>query len=414
MSTTQPGLPTQHGPSTQQGVPPVRMAEPGAGGRFGDFGGRYLPESLVPACLELEAAFRRAWNDEAFKGRYHALLSDYAGRPTPVTACDRLSEELGVRVLLKREDLTHTGSHKINNVIGQALLTVDMGKGRMVAETGAGQHGVATATAAALFGLECVVYMGELDTERQELNVFRMELLGAEVRPVTSGSRTLKDAVNEALRDWVATVGNTHYCLGSVMGPHPYPWLVREFQRIVGEEAREQCRALLAGKDPDLVVACVGGGSNAAGTFAGFVETGAQLVGVEAAGGAAMARGIPGVLHGMRSYLLQDEWGQILEAESISAGLDYPGIGPEHAYLGSSGRARYTTAEDAEVLDALQLLARTEGIIPALEPAHALAWLARACRSGEVPAGSTVMVTLSGRGDKDAEQVMGVLKGNRS
>jgi len=390
------------------------MAEPGAGGRFGDFGGRYLPESLVPACLELEAAFRRAWNDEAFKGRYHALLSDYAGRPTPVTACDRLSEELGVRVLLKREDLTHTGSHKINNVIGQALLTVDMGKGRMVAETGAGQHGVATATAAALFGLECVVYMGELDTERQELNVFRMELLGAEVRPVTSGSRTLKDAVNEALRDWVATVGNTHYCLGSVMGPHPYPWLVREFQRIVGEEAREQCRALLAGKDPDLVVACVGGGSNAAGTFAGFVETGAQLVGVEAAGGAAMARGIPGVLHGMRSYLLQDEWGQILEAESISAGLDYPGIGPEHAYLGSSGRARYTTAEDAEVLDALQLLARTEGIIPALEPAHALAWLARACRSGEVPAGSTVMVTLSGRGDKDAEQVMGVLKGNRS
>jgi tryptophan synthase beta chain len=256
--------------------------------------------------------------------------------------------------------------------------------------------------------------MGEIDTERQELNVFRMELLGAEVRPVTSGSRTLKDAVNEALRDWVATVENTHYCLGSVMGPHPYPWLVREFQRIVGEEAREQCRALLAGKDPDLVVACVGGGSNAAGTFAGFVETGAQLVGVEAAGGAAMARGIPGVLHGMRSYLLQDEWGQILEAESISAGLDYPGIGPEHAYLGSSGRARYTTAEDGEVLEALQLLARTEGIIPALEPAHALAWLVRACRSGEVPAGSTVMVTLSGRGDKDAEQVMGVLRGQRS
>jgi tryptophan synthase beta chain len=393
---------------------PVRMGEPDAGGRFGDFGGRYLPESLVPACQELEAAFRRAWNDEGFKNRYNVLLRDYAGRPTPVTACDRLSEELGVRVLLKREDLTHTGSHKINNVIGQALLTVDMGKGRMVAETGAGQHGVATATAAALFGLDCVVYMGELDTERQELNVFRMELLGAEVRPVTSGSRTLKDAVNEALRDWVATVENTHYCLGSVMGPHPYPWLVREFQRIVGEEAREQCRALLGGADPDLVVACVGGGSNAAGTFAGFVETGAQLVGVEAAGGSAMGRGIPGVLHGMRSYLLQDEWGQILEAESISAGLDYPGIGPEHAYLGTSGRARYTTAEDGEVLDALQILARTEGIIPALEPAHALAWLTRACRSGEVAAGSTVMVTLSGRGDKDAEQVMGVLRGKRS
>ncbi|MBO0692582.1 MAG: tryptophan synthase subunit beta [Acidimicrobiaceae bacterium] len=390
------------------------MGEPGAGGRFGEFGGRYLPESLVPACQQLEAAFRRAWSDEAFKSRYHALLRDYAGRPTPVTACDRLSEELGVRVLLKREDLTHTGSHKINNVVGQALLTVEMGKGRVVAETGAGQHGVATATAAALFGLDCVVYMGEIDTERQELNVFRMELLGAEVRPVTSGSRTLKDAVNEALRDWVATVENTHYCLGSVMGPHPYPWLVREFQRVVGEEAREQCRALLGGADPDVVVACVGGGSNAAGTFAGFVETGAQLVGVEAAGGSAMGHGIPGVLHGMRSYLLQDEWGQILEAESISAGLDYPGIGPEHAYLGASGRARYTTAEDGEVLEALQLLARTEGIIPALEPAHALAWLVRACRSGEVTAGSTVMLTLSGRGDKDAEQVMGILKGKRS
>jgi tryptophan synthase beta chain len=387
------------------------MDEPDAGGRFGEFGGRYLPESLVPACEELEVAFRRAWGDPAFHTRYDDLLRDYAGRPTPVTYCARLSEDLGVRVLLKREDLTHTGSHKINNVIGQALLTVEMGKSRLVAETGAGQHGVATATAAALFGLDCVVYMGEVDTERQALNVFRMELLGAEVRPVMSGSRTLKDAVNEALRDWVATVGDTHYCLGSVMGPHPYPWLVREFQRIVGDEAREQCRVILDGADPDLVVACVGGGSNAAGTFAGFVETSAALVGVEAAGGSAIGRGIPGVLHGMRSYLLQDEWGQILEAESISAGLDYPGIGPEHAYLADSGRARYVTAEDGEVLDALQLLARTEGIIPALEPAHALAWLIRACRSGEVPAGSTVMVTLSGRGDKDAEQVMSVLRG---
>jgi tryptophan synthase beta chain len=392
----------------------VHMGEPGAGGRFGEFGGRYLPESLVPACEQLEAAFRRAWGDPVFRTRYDDLLRDYAGRPTPVTFCGRMSEDLGVALYLKREDLTHTGSHKINNVIGQGLLTVEMGKKRVVAETGAGQHGVATATAAALFGLDCVVYMGEVDTERQALNVFRMELLGAEVRPVTAGSRTLKDAVNEALRDWVASVETTHYCLGSVMGPHPYPWLVREFQRVVGEEAREQCRVLLGGADPDLVVACVGGGSNAAGTFAGFVDTEAQLVGVEAAGGSAIGRGIPGVLHGMRSYLLQDEWGQILEAESISAGLDYPGIGPEHAYLADAGRARYVTAEDAEVLDALQLLARTEGIIPALEPAHALAWLIRACRSGEVPAGSTVMVTLSGRGDKDAEQVMGLVRGGRA
>ncbi|HWE54337.1 MAG TPA: tryptophan synthase subunit beta [Acidimicrobiales bacterium] len=386
----------------------VRMDDPGADGRFGEFGGRYLPESLVPACLELERAFRSAWADAAFRTRLDDLLRDYAGRPTPVTEAHRLSEALGVRVLLKREDLTHTGSHKINNVLGQGLLTLEMGKTRMVAETGAGQHGVASATAAALFGLECVVYMGEVDTERQALNVFRMQLLGAEVRPVRSGSRTLKDAVNEALRDWVATVENTHYCLGSVMGPHPYPWMVRELQRVVGSEAQKQCREIL-GTDPDFVLACVGGGSNAAGTFAGFVDTDARLIGVEAAGGSAMGHGIPGVLHGMRSYLLQDEWGQILEAESISAGLDYPGIGPEHAYLADSGRARYEKATDAEVLDALQLLARTEGIIPALEPAHALAWLTGATRRGDVPAGSTVMMTLSGRGDKDAETVMHLL-----
>jgi tryptophan synthase beta chain len=386
------------------------MGDPGPTGRFGEFGGRYLPESLVPACLELESAFRAAWSDEGFLTRYSDLLRDYAGRPTPVTETHRLSDELGVRVLLKREDLTHTGSHKINNVLGQGLLTVQMGKKRMVAETGAGQHGVATATAAALFGLDCVVYMGEVDTERQALNVFRMELLGAEVRPVLSGSRTLKDAVNEALRDWVATVENTHYCLGSVMGPHPYPWMVREFQRVVGDEARGQCRAILGGSDPDLVLACVGGGSNAAGTFAGFVDTPARLVGVEAAGGSAIGHGVPGVLHGMRSYLLQDEWGQILEAESISAGLDYPGIGPEHAYLAASGRARYEMATDAEVLDALQLLSRTEGIIPALEPAHALAWLVGAVHRGDVPPGSTVLITLSGRGDKDAEQVMKALR----
>jgi len=387
----------------------VRMDRPDNSGRFGRFGGRYLPEALVPACLEVESAFTRAWADEAFLGRYRQLLADYAGRPTPVTDCPRLSEELGVRVLLKREDLTHTGSHKINNVIGQGLLTQAMGKHRVIAETGAGQHGVATATAAALLGLECVIYMGEVDTERQALNVFRMKLLGADVVPVRSGSRTLKDAVNEALRAWVETVETTHYCIGSVMGPHPFPWMVRELQRIVGEEAREQCRVILGGADPDLVVACVGGGSNAAGTFAGFVGTDAQLVGVEAAGGSAVGSGVPGVLHGMHSLLLQDEWGQILEAESISAGLDYPGIGPEHAYLADAGRARYESASDGEVLDAFQLLARTEGIIPALEPAHALAWLVRACRSGEVEAGSTVMVTLSGRGDKDAEQVMEML-----
>ncbi len=284
-----------------------------------------------------------------------------------------------------------------------------MGKRRLIAETGAGQHGVATATAAALFGLECAVYMGEVDTERQALNVFRMRLLGAEVSPVLSGSRTLKDAVNEALRDWVASVETTHYCIGSVMGPHPYPYLVRELQRVVGDEAREQCRALTGG-DPDVVVACVGGGSNAAGTFAGFVDTAARLVGVEAAGGAAMGNGVPGVVHGMRSRFLQDEAGQILEAESISAGLDYPGIGPEHAFLGELGRARYESVGDDEVLGAFRLLAETEGIIPALEPAHALAWLVRAAgrpvAEGGVAEGSTVVLTLSGRGDKDVAQVM--------
>ena len=385
------------------------MGEPDASGRFGEFGGRFVPEALVPACQELERAFRSAWSDAAFRERYHAILRDYAGRPSPVSECHNLSGTLGVRVLLKREDLNHTGSHKINNVIGQGLLTLEMGKQRLVAETGAGQHGVATATAAALFGLQCVVYMGEVDMERQELNVFRMRLLGAEVRPVRSGSRTLKDAVNEALRDWVASVESTHYCLGSVMGPHPFPWMVREFQRVIGEEARQQCRLLL-GRDPDFVVACVGGGSNAAGTFAGFVGTSAQLVGVEAAGGAAMGpKGVPGVLHGMKSYLLQDELGQIVEAHSISAGLDYPGIGPEHAHLAQSGRARYVSATDDEVLGALQLLARSEGIIPALEPAHALAWLAKAVKTGDVPTGSTVLLTMSGRGDKDAEHVMRAL-----
>ncbi len=380
------------------------MPAPGPDGRFGEFGGRYVPESLVPACMELEGAFRDAWADPSFHAELDGILRDYGGRPTPLTECSRLSERLGVRLLLKREDLAHTGSHKINNVIGQALLARRMGKRRLIAETGAGQHGVATATAAALFGMECVVYMGEVDTERQELNVFRMELLGTEVRPVRTGSRTLKDAVNEALRDWVASVEGTHYCIGSVMGPHPYPWMVREFQRVVGDEALDQCRAILDGGEPDWVVACVGGGSNAAGTFAGFVDTGAALVGVEAEGGAAITRGTPGVLHGMQSHLLQDEDGQISEAESISAGLDYPGIGPEHAHLAASGRARYERAQDAEVVSAFRLLAETEGIIPALESAHAIAWVVReAGRS--IPEGSTVMVTLSGRGDKDVAQV---------
>jgi tryptophan synthase beta chain len=305
-------------------------------------------------------------------------------------------------VLLKREDLNHTGSHKINNVLGQALLATRMGKSRLVAETGAGQHGVATATAAALFGLQCTVYMGDVDMERQALNVFRMRLLGADVHPASSGSRTLKDAINEALRDWVATVESTHYCLGSAMGPHPYPFLVRELQRVVGDEARDQVRALLA-RDPDVVVACVGGGSNAIGIFSAFVDLpGVELVGAEPAGGAAVGRGVPGVVHGSRSLLLQDEDGQVLEAESVSAGLDYPGIGPEHAHLARIGRARYIPVTDAEVLDAFALLARTEGIIPALESAHGLAWISR---ERERLAGKVVLLNMSGRGDKDVEQV---------
>ena len=408
------------------GVPargrPVVLAPPGPEpvglGRFGDFGGRFVPETLVPALIDLEREFRDAWHDDAFRDELSSLLVSYAGRPTPVTECHRLSDRLGLRVLLKREDLTHTGSHKINNVLGQALLTRRMGKTRVIAETGAGQHGVATATAAALFALDCVVFMGAVDVERQALNVFRMQSLGAQVVPVTSGSATLKDAINEALRDWVATVDGTHYCIGSVVGPHPYPWMVREFQRVVGDEARAQCRAIL-GDDPDLVVACVGGGSNAIGTFTGFLETSARLVGVEAGGhglesgqhGASVSRGVPGVLHGSRSLFLQDEEGQIREAHSISAGLDYPGVGPEHAALHADGRAEYVFATDDEAVAGFQLLSVTEGIVPALEPAHAIGWLAR--ESGRaVPAGSTVLVTLSGRGDKDAAQIADLLAGS--
>ena len=381
------------------------MTDPNKEGRFGDFGGRFVPETLIPACEELEEAFREAWNDAEFVEEFHRILRDYGGRPSPLTECYRLSEDLGLRLLLKREDLNHTGSHKINNVIGQALLARRMGKSRLVAETGAGQHGVASATAAALLDMECKVYMGEVDVKRQALNVFRMQLLGAEVEAVSSGSKTLKDAVNEALRDWVATVEHTHYCLGSVMGPHPYPWMVRTFHHVIGDEAHEQCLKLM-NKLPDVVVACVGGGSNAAGIFSGFSDSDARLVGVEPAGGAAVGRGVPGVVHGMTSYLMQDEVGQVQEAESISAGLDYPGVGPEHAHLSAIGRAEYPAVTDQEVVEAFQLLSRTEGIIPALESAHALAWVVREAPSLQ---GQTVLLNLSGRGDKDVDQMMDVL-----
>jgi tryptophan synthase beta chain len=394
--------------------------EPSGLGRYGEFGGRFVPETLVPALIELEAEFRAAWTSDEFRAQFADLLEHYAGRPTPVTECHRLSERLGLRVFLKREDLTHTGSHKINNVLGQAMVTRRMGKQRVIAETGAGQHGVATATAAALFGLDCVVFMGAVDVERQRLNVFRMQQLGAEVIPVTAGSATLKDAINEALRDWVASVQSTHYCLGTAAGPHPFPWMVREFQRVVGDEAREQTRAFLGGDDPDVVVACVGGGSNAIGTFAGFLDTRARLVGVEPAGrgletgahGAAINRGVPGVLHGARSLYLQDEDGQIREAHSISAGLDYPGVGPEHAHLAATGRAEYGAATDDEAVAGFQLLSVTEGIVPALEPAHAIGWVAREAGRG-IPSGSSVLITLSGRGDKDVAQIAERLTGER-
>ena len=382
------------------------LQTPGSDGRFGDFGGRFVPETLVPACQELEAAFEDAWNDPIFRADLDQLLREYAGRPSMITECHNLSEQLGIRLILKREDLNHTGSHKINNVLGQVLLAKRMGKKRIVAETGAGQHGVASATAAALLGLECKVYMGEVDVARQELNVFRMRLLGSEVEAVTSGSRTLKDAVNEAMRDWVASVETTHYCLGSVMGPHPYPYMVRQFHRVIGDEAFEQTHELL-GTPPDFVVACVGGGSNAMGIFSGFVDTPARLIGVEPAGGAAVSRGQPGVVHGMKSYLMQDEYGQVAEAHSISAGLDYPGVGPEHSYLASIGRAEYPTVTDDEVIAGFQLMARAEGIIPALECAHAMAWISREAKNMQ---GKTVLMNLSGRGDKDVGQMMSILK----
>lgn len=367
-----------------------------AAGRFGDFGGRFVPESLVPACGELAAAFASAWADPGFRAELDDLLEVYAGRPTPLTPARTLSADLGIELLLKREDLAHTGSHKINNVLGQALLARRMGKSRLIAETGAGQHGVATATAAALLGFEATIFMGERDIERQQLNVLRMTTLGATVVPVTTGSRTLKDATNEAMRAWVADVDDAHFLLGSVGGPHPYPWMVRELQRVIGDEARRQSPRV-----PDVMVACVGGGSNAAGTFAGFVDTPARLVGVEAAGGAAMTSGLPGVVHGARSMVLQDADGQVAEAESIAAGLDYPGIGPEHAHLGAVGRAEYFTVSDTEVIAAVRRLARAEGIICALESAHAVAWVLREAGAPLLPTGSRVILTLSGRGDKD-------------
>ncbi|MBU1226127.1 MAG: tryptophan synthase subunit beta [Actinobacteria bacterium] len=382
------------------------MDRPDQRGRFGEYGGRFAPETLMPALAELEGAFEEARRDPSFRARLDGLLADYAGRPTPLYEAERLSEELGIRVLLKREDLLHTGAHKINNTIGQGLLAQRMGKPRLIAETGAGQHGVATATAAALFGMECAVYMGTVDIERQALNVDRMEMLGATVIPVTSGAGTLKDAVSAAMRDWVATVAGTHYIIGSVVGPHPFPWIVREFQRVIGEETIAQ----LAGRVPDVVAACVGGGSNAMGMFYPFAGTGPDLVGVEAGGrgiasgehGASLVAGTPGVLHGAFTYLLQDEEGQIREAHSVSAGLDYPGVGPEHSYFHDAGIARYVSVTDDEALGGLDLLARTEGIIPALEPAHVIAWLAR--ERAEL-AGKTVVVCLSGRGDKDVEHV---------
>jgi tryptophan synthase beta chain len=385
----------------------MTAARPDEQGHFGPYGGRYVPETLMEPLRELEAAYAEARRDPAFREEFARLLRDYVGRPTPLTFAGRLSERLGCRVWLKREDLCHTGAHKINNALGQALLVKRMGKTRVVAETGAGQHGVASATVCALLGLECVVYMGTEDMARQAPNVRRMRLLGAEVRPVSSGSRTLKDAINEAMRDWVTNVRTTHYLLGSVLGAHPYPAMVRDFHAVIGEEARRQVRAQ-AGSLPDVLVACVGGGSNALGLFAAFFADPVAMVGVEAGGrssrpGDHAARFLGegagvGVLHGTRTYLLQDEAGNVLPTHSISAGLDYPAVGPEHALLRDEGRVRYTAVGDDEALAAFHLLSELEGIIPALESAHAVAWVVKDAGS---LAGQLVLINLSGRGDKD-------------
>ncbi|MHB1003232.1 MAG: tryptophan synthase subunit beta [Thermoleophilia bacterium] len=379
--------------------------------RFGPYGGRYVPETVIPALDELTEAFRRMKEDPAFNAELEALFASFIGRPTPLYLASRLSRKLGkARIYLKREDLCHTGAHKINNTVGQLLLAAEMGKERVIAETGAGQHGVATATAAALFGIPCAIFMGEKDIERQELNVVRMKLLGAEVVPVSSGSRTLKDAMNEAIRDWVTNIETTYYVIGSVAGPAPYPAIVRHFQEIIGREALEQV-IQLEGRLPSEIVACVGGGSNAIGVFAPFLgEESVRLTGVEAAGegldsgrhGASIERGRPGVLHGSMSYVLQDEYGQITEAHSISAGLDYPGVGPEHSWLHDEGRVTYGSVTDQQALDALVMLSETEGIIPALESAHAIAYVA--ARAAEYTEDDLVIINLSGRGDKDVHQ----------
>jgi tryptophan synthase beta chain len=386
------------------------VSEPDATGHFGEFGGRFVPEALVAALDQLTDAFHTAIADPQFRARLDGLLRDYAGRPSPLTDAPRFAEHAGgARILLKREDLNHTGSHKINNVLGQALLVQRMGKTRVIAETGAGQHGVASATAAALLGLDCVVYMGEEDTRRQALNVARMRLLGADVIPVTTGSRTLKDAINEAMRDWVTNVDSTHYLLGTAAGPHPFPLMVREFHRVIGDEARAQVLER-TGKLPDAVAACVGGGSNAIGIFTAFVgDPGVRLLGLEAGGdgvdtgrhAATITGGALGVLHGARSFLLQDENGQTIESHSISAGLDYPGVGPEHSFLHQMGRAQYRPVTDAEAMEAFSLLCRTEGIIPAIESSHALAGALKLGR--ELGPDATILVCLSGRGDKDVD-----------
>jgi len=385
-------------------------------GYFGRFGGRFVPETLIPALEELEKAYLEAKDDLSFVKQYNYLLREYSGRPTPLYHADRLSKHLGgIKLYLKREDLNHTGAHKINNVIGQILLAVRMGKKRIIAETGAGQHGLATATAAAKFGLECHIYMGLEDMHRQALNVYKMRTLGAEVIPVTSGSMTLKDATNEAIRDWVTNVSTTHYVIGSVVGPHPYPMMVRDFQRIIGDETKEQILEK-EGRLPDMLVACVGGGSNSMGMFYPFInDKEVKMVGVEAAGygietgmhAAALTGGSIGVLHGSKSYILQDDYGQIVPAVSISAGLDYPGVGPEHSFYHETGRVYYTYATDDEATSAFKLLCETEGIIPALESSHALAYLVREHR--DIKPGSLVVLCLSGRGDKDMEALKGKL-----